>query len=224
MNQFVEQFRNLSTEALLEKRALGPDGLASEAHAAVEQLLSERGVPIPPMPAQLIAVDSSIAEPRRSAIGRNAVLVTASLIAVAVAKQFAVTWAGLLFTAAVGMYVIIEWSRRQSLSASERLAEDEVRKAEYDGLTELMQCAASGNLARAKELLAYGANINTKSSIGSTALMYAAKNGHLDVAEFLLQSGADPSIRTLKGNSAVDLARNAGHEHVVELIMRSDAR
>lgn len=222
MHQFIEQFRNLSTESLLEKRALGPDGLIPEAHAAVEYLLRERGVPIPPMPSRPIPVDASAVEPNRSVLARNAVLIVGALVVAAVARQFAVTWVGLLFAAAVGVYLIIEWVRRQSLSESKRGAEDALRQAEREGLTELMQSAAAGDLARVKELLAYGTNVNAVSAIGSTALMYAAKNGHAAVAQCLISAGADTSIRTKVGNSALDLARKAGHEEVVRLIVRRD--
>ena len=222
MNPFVEQFRDHSTEYLLERRALGPDGLVPEAHAAIEHLLRERNVPIPPMPSRPIAIDSA-PEPHRSAVARNVVLVVAGLIAVAVAKQFAVTWVGLLFTAAVGIYLVIEWVRRQGLTATQRATEDEERQASRDGLSDLMRSAAAGDSARVRELIAYGARVNEKSGIGSTALMYAAKNGHEDIVRQLLQAGADPTVRTSKGGTAADFAQKAGHASIAQLLGRTQS-
>ena len=220
MNQFLDQFRDMSTEYLLERRALGPDGLVPDAHAAIEQILQERKVPNPAMPSSSISTDSSNSEPRRSTLALNAVLGMAAIVAVAVTKQFAVTWIGLLFTAAVGIYFIVEWFRRQGLSVTELAAEDENKQAERDGLTDLMRSAAAGDLARVDELLAYSVQVNAISTLGSTALMYAAKNGHDEVVSRLLQAGADPLLRTQKGNSAADLARKAGHERTVQLLQR----
>jgi hypothetical protein len=220
MNPFLEQFRDLSTEYLLERRALGPDALVPEAHDAIEQLLRERNVSIPPMPSRPIVVQSAT-EPNRSSAARNVVLVVAALIAVAVAKQFALTWVGLLFTAAIVVYLVVDWFRRQGLSESERAAEDENRQASRDGLSSLMRSAAAGDIARVKELLAYGVAVNARSGIGSTALMYAAKNGHEEVVLCLLQAGADATIRTDKGGTAAELARRAGHEGVLQLLART---
>lgn len=224
MNQFLEQFRPMATEYLLERRALGPDGLVPEAHAAIEEILRERKVPIPPMPSRAIPTDSSESEPWRSRLAQNAVLVVAALIAAAVAKQFAATWVGVLFTAGVGIYIAVDWFRRQGLSHEERSAEDEEKQAARDGLTELMRSAAAGDIGRVSELLAYQPKVNAISTIGSTALMYAAKNGHAEIVEKLLQAGADPSIRTSKGSSAEDLARKSGHENVVQLLRRGSAQ
>jgi len=224
MNPFVEQFRDLSTEYLLEKRALGPDGLIPEAHSAIEQLLRERQVPIPPMPSRPIAVEASGAEPRRSLIARNAVLAGAALIAVGIAKQLAITWAGLAVAAAVGVYLAVDWFRRQRLTDDERAAEDDDRQAVREGLTELMRCSAAGDLARVEELLAYGAPVNATSAIGSTALMYASKNGHEAVVQCLLEAGADTSIRTSKGSTAIELAQRAGHERTAQLLLGAAVR
>ena len=217
LNPFVEQFRELSTEYLLERRALGADGLVPEAHAAIEQLLRERNVPIPPMPSRPIAVESSI-DPHRSAVARSVVLVGAALIAVAVAKQVAMSWAGLLFTAIVGTYLFVEWLRRQGLSKSETAVQDEERQASQDGLSDLMRSSASGDIARVKEILAYGVAVNATSGIGSTALMYAAKNGHQEVVQCLLRAGADATTRTSKGSTAADLAHKAGHVAIAKLL------
>lgn len=218
MNPFVEQFRDLSTEYLLQRRALGEEGLVPEAHRAIELILSERGVSIPPMPSRPINVSEWATEPRRSTVARNAVLVGGALIAMGVAKALAVTWAGLVLTTGVAMYMFVAWLHRKSLSEGERAAEVAQQQAERDGLTELMQAAAAGDAARVTELISYGANVNEQSGIGSTAMMYAAKNNHAEIVNLLLAAGANPALRTEKGSTAADLAARAGHQEVVTLL------
>jgi len=211
MNQFIEQFRDLSTEYLLERRALGEDGLAPEAHRAIEQLLSERGVPIPPMPSRPILSAQQSSDLPRAVTARNVVLAVGAVVALAIAKALAATWAGLVATAAIGIYFLIDWLRRRSLSDTERTAEDIQSTAERNGLTDLMKSAGEGDSRRVKELIAYGANVNARSNLGSTALMYAAKNGHIEIASVLLEAGADATLRTHKGSSASDFAAKAGY-------------
>ena len=224
MNQFLEQFRDLSTEYLLERRALGPNALVPNAHAAIEQILRERNVQIPPMPSRAISSDSSESEPRRSRIAIAIVFAVVTVIGAALAKQFSATWIGLLFTVGLGIFWVADWFRRQKLSDSERTSEDEAKHAERDGLTDLMRSSAAGDLARVQELIDYRVNVNAVSGIGSTALMYAAKNGHDTVVDRLLQAGADPSLRTKKGSSAADLARNAGHNRTVQILLSNRAQ
>lgn len=224
MNQFLDQYRNLSTTYLLERRALGPDGLVPDAHAAIEEILRERSVPIPPIPSRVISSESSESEPRRSRIATGIVFAVVAVISAAFAKQFAMTWIGLLFTVGLCIFWVAEWFRRQKLSESERASEDEAQHAKRDGLTDLMQSSAAGDLARVEELLAYKVNVNAVSEIGSTALMYAAKNGHEMIVDRLLRAGANPSLRTKKGSSAADLARNAGHNRTVQILLGSRAQ
>lgn len=218
MNPFVEQFRDLSTEYLLERRAHGEEGLVADAHRAIELILTERGVPIPPMPTRSIYISADDSGPRRSYVARNTVLVAGALLAAGVAKALAVTWLGLLFSAAVAIALLVDWFRRRSLPETERQAEELVRQAERDGLTKLMQSAASGDLLRVRELVTYGTNVNARSGIGSTALMYAARNNHIQVAEFLLGAGADLTVRTQKGSTAAELAAKAGHAEMSALL------
>ena len=130
----------------------------------------------------------------------------------------------MLFTFAAAVYVFIEWIRRKSLPDGERAAEDFRRQAEHDGLTELMESAASGDAKRIGELIAYGANVNAQSSIGSTALMYAARNNHTEIVKLLLASGADSQIRTLKGSTAAKIAAKAGNTDMSALLAGKNSR
>ena len=58
MNSFVNNFKNYSTEYLLGRRALG-DQLSDEAHQAIEKILIERNVTLPPIPKESIDVNNN---------------------------------------------------------------------------------------------------------------------------------------------------------------------
>ncbi len=74
----------------------------------------------------------------------------------------------------------------------------------------LLYAARKGNLARVKEALAAGANINAAMGPeGETSLMLAAHNGRTDVARYLLKSGANPNLR-IKEWTALILAAGYG--------------
>jgi ankyrin repeat protein len=107
--------------------------------------------------------------------------------------------------------LVAKWLRRQTLSSDEKAREDEEKKIADEGLTEMMVCAANGDLVRIRELVSYGVNVDDRSASGTTALMYAARNNHLAVVEFLLSSGADKFKKTDKNSTASDIARKHGH-------------
>jgi len=223
-NPFVEQFRNYSTEYLLERRALGEDGLSMEAHEAVEYLLTERGVSFPPIPKRSVEMDQTKTEHKRSRLAMGAVTVVALLFAMAVSKTLAHTWVGVVITLVVIVAAIADWFRRSRLNDQDRSREDDQKRAEEEGLTELMQAAAIGDGQRVRDLLAYGTPPNATSRIGSTALMYAARNNRLDIVDVLLAAGADPVIKTKKGSTARDLAAKAGHQDIVAILDRVEGR
>ena len=54
----------------------------------------------------------------------------------------------------------------------------------------LMDAVYEGNLAKVKEFVENGANVNLTNKKGYTALMYASENGHTDIVEFLKSVGA----------------------------------
>jgi ankyrin repeat protein len=59
---------------------------------------------------------------------------------------------------------------------------------------ELLAAARRGELARVKELLAKGANIEAKTRYGITPLFYAAWGGHADVVRYLASQGAQVDV------------------------------
>ena len=59
----------------------------------------------------------------------------------------------------------------------------------------LIYYAEQGHLAKVRELLAQGEDINQRSwHFHNTALMLASQNGHIEVVNLLLEKGADPSL------------------------------
>ena len=85
-------------------------------------------------------------------------------------------------------------------------------------ITELMIACSRGELARAEELLASGADVNARDRFGYSALMYAAGGGHSAVVEMLLSSGADVGAKNRNGLTGLDLAAARGHSTIAGLL------
>ena len=66
---------------------------------------------------------------------------------------------------------------------------------------EMLQVAANGNNARAKELLDKGVDVNMRGNDHNTPLMEAAYAGHLETCKLLLDHGADISAKKNDGAS-----------------------
>ena len=211
MSEFKKQFFNLTSEHLLQLRARG-EGLSDEAHHAIEEIFAEREEHIPAKPmAPIFIARSDAPESRTGKLFKSATLIILALFVMGMAKALAYTWIGVLFTVGVVIYVVANWFRRQNLAPTEREQEDNKKKAEEDCLTEIMICAADGDLKRIRELVEYGGDVNAKSLSGTTALMYAARNNHLSIVEYLLAAGADPTFKSDKQSTALDIAKKFGH-------------
>ena len=220
MNNFKKQFSDLNSEYLLQLRARG-DELSDEAHRAIEEIFAERGEHLPAKPQAPIFITNN--EAPASGAGKffkSAALILLALFVMAIAKTLAHTWFGVLFTVGVVIYFIVNWFRRQTLTSAEKEREDSEKKAQDEGLTEIMVCAANGNLERIRELVEYGGNVNAKSTSGTTALMYAARNNHLSIVEFLLAAGADAELKTDKKSTSIDIAKKFGHPEIAARLER----
>jgi hypothetical protein len=215
MSHYKETFANYTSEHLLEKRALGSD-LADEAHKAIEEIFAERGEYLPPIPTQAIDVQ------RQKRVSRSwfeiGGWVFVLLIINGIAKQVAHTWAGIIFTVAVVIYVTVKWFYTKSLSTEEQASLKEQERIKDDGLYELMVVAAKGDLQRVKELLDYGADVNVVSVNGATALMYAARNNHIEIAQALISAGANVNVANDKKSTALSIASKQQHNEMVELL------
>ncbi len=210
MNPHTEQFSKMSSEYLLQRRALG-DHLSDEAHAAIEAAFRERGEFLPPRPnSPIYLADPPLPSTRTRNTLRKIVWIFLMLVSAGFAKQIAPTWIGVLITAGLVVVALTVWLRKPNTNEN-RTAEDVAKQAARDGLDELMLSAANGNMERLRELVAYGRDVNVRSPTGATALMYAARNNHAECIRFLLSVGADPMLASDKGATALAIAEKFGH-------------
>jgi uncharacterized protein len=87
----------------------------------------------------------------------------------------------------------------------------------------LVDAASAGDLAKVKDCLIAGADVNAKNANGSTALMLAAQEGHLAVVQSLLAAKADVNLTAGSGNTALLLAAQEGHGDVVQALIAAGA-
>lgn len=211
MNNYKEAFVNYSSEALLEKRALGNE-LSDDAHQAIEEIFAERDEKLPAKPSKPILLDSVEIKGDRTL--RHIGLIALFFGAAVLAKVIVNSW--LVFPIAIicTVFYLFKWS-----SGSNRTPENQAKE---EGLTEMMICSANGELDRIKELVSFGVDVNAQSKLGTSALMYAAKNNHIAVADFLLGVGANVRLTSAKGSTALSIAEKFQHDDFVILLRRHD--
>ena len=147
MNDYKAIFNNYSSETLLQKRALGSE-LADAAHLAIEEIFKERGESLPPRPTKPIEA-AEIQVKRKRSGGDKFLGMVVLLLALVVIKTLSKTF-GLLILACYVPYWIFNWFRQRGLTASELAREREIEQIEKEGLTELMVCAANGDVHRGR--------------------------------------------------------------------------
>ncbi len=76
--------------------------------------------------------------------------------------------------------------------------------------------AMQGALASARDLVAYGADVNATQARGIAPLHLAAAQGNPQMVEFLVHEGALPTAQTDDGKLPADLARERGHARLAE--------
>ncbi len=90
---------------------------------------------------------------------------------------------------------------------------------------ELNVAARAGDLERVKALLAAGASVAERDSLGGTPLHDAAWAGDLAIVQYLLDKGADPNARHLEsGSTPLDYAVITNHRDVVEMFLLRGSR
>ena len=84
----------------------------------------------------------------------------------------------------------------------------------------LIKAAANNNIAKAKRLIAAGANVNSRNENDSTALMYADSP---DMAELLLAAGAVVDAKQERGWTALMFAAERNSSDVARLLIAAGA-
>jgi hypothetical protein len=94
---------------------------------------------------------------------------------------------------------------------------------------ELFEAVKKGDIDRVRELLAKGANVNTRDrhkdswTYAQTPLHAAAHEGHTYVARLLLEHGADLNARDKYGFTPLFYAAGGGHIDIVSILLEHGA-
>jgi len=89
---------------------------------------------------------------------------------------------------------------------------------------QLLVAARSNNVARAQELLAAGAEVNSRDRNGDSALNLAASRGNVELAEAMLAAKADVNLANIAGVTPLMGASFAGNGPLVRRLLAAGAR
>ncbi|CAG0911479.1 unnamed protein product, partial [Cyprideis torosa] len=92
-------------------------------------------------------------------------------------------------------------------------------------MTPLYLACVMGHVSVARDLVAHGADVNTKDRRGWTPLIGASDGGHVETVEFLVREAkADVEGReNITGCTALAVAAWKGHTHVMEILLAAGA-
>ena len=79
----------------------------------------------------------------------------------------------------------------------------------------------SNDLEKVKELIAQGADVNTRDSRGNTPLLQAIMMGRLSFVEALISAGADIKAKNRRGMTPLDLAKRRSNTKIVEILTKA---
>jgi len=83
--------------------------------------------------------------------------------------------------------------------------------------------ACVGDLARVKNFVEHGTDVDTKDELGWTALYWAVCTGQKEVAEFLIARGSNIHTKTNDGTTILHQAAQAGARELAELLISKGA-
>lgn len=85
---------------------------------------------------------------------------------------------------------------------------------------EMRRAASEGNVARVKQLLEAGTDVNAANRYGGTALAFACDRGQVEVVKLLLQHGANPNAQdTFYNATPITWAAMKGHVEISRLLL-----
>jgi ankyrin repeat protein len=120
---------------------------------------------------------------------------------------------------------VIRCARNGSLSQMQLLLKygGDIRMADRDGSTALMNAAQNGRLGLMKLLVRSGAQIDFENKCGHTALMLAARNGHDQELKFMIDEGASVDKRDQLGQTALIFAAMNVHFRCLQVLLDAGA-
>jgi hypothetical protein len=90
---------------------------------------------------------------------------------------------------------------------------------------DFLAAARKGDVAKLKELLDKGADVNAKTQYGATALAYACDKGHIEVVKLLLERGANVNVKdTFYGEMPLGWALQRNNVEVLKLLLDKGAQ
>jgi ankyrin repeat protein len=88
---------------------------------------------------------------------------------------------------------------------------------------QLRAAARSGDTLLLARLLANGATVDARDTLGRTALMLAVQSHQLQAAKKLIELGAQRSLTDAQGLSALDMARSLGDDAMLALLASANS-
>jgi ankyrin repeat protein len=91
------------------------------------------------------------------------------------------------------------------------------------GADDIFQASKKGDLARVKELVEAGADLNAKFRGGDTALVNASQSGHLDIVKYLVEKGANVNVKNGSGLTPTAMGILSLHLEIVKYLIEKGA-
>jgi ankyrin repeat protein len=88
----------------------------------------------------------------------------------------------------------------------------------FKKISPLTYACETGMIARVKEAINNGSDVNETDEDGTTPIHAAAKNGYLEIVKLLLELGADKNRSNTDGLLPIDLAEEKGHQIIADLL------
>jgi hypothetical protein len=94
-----------------------------------------------------------------------------------------------------------------------------------NAISELHQAVMAGDVARVRNVLRIGGNVNDRElRLNCTALHLAARHGHSEIARILIEKGATVDARNINNCTPLMWAAKGGHSDVVRALLDANAK